>query len=198
MPKELTPEEVEREAQAAERAAVVQEQWGHPQGAVGHAHRTHPEHKRDGVRGVRDEWLALMWCLDQYRVADAPPEGMGKRGLKYEGRMDGILPRLGQLVPATMPHPAAQQPHRTDATEPLRYQGLLAEPPDRLGLARPRRGADRVRREQAHRGPAYRAAPGRGAMDDWTNRRRELKFSAADLKLAALAGEKIGHWDVWR
>jgi hypothetical protein len=36
-------------------------------------------------------------------------------------------------------------------------------------------------------------------MDDWTNRRRELKFSAADLKLwRREQSEKIGHWDVWR
>ena len=33
-------------------------------------------------------------------------------------------------------------------------------------------------------------------MDDWTNRRRELKFSAADLKLWRRSqAEKIGHWD---
>jgi len=36
-------------------------------------------------------------------------------------------------------------------------------------------------------------------MDDWTNRRKELKFSATDLKLSRRdQTESIGHWDVWR
>ena len=36
-------------------------------------------------------------------------------------------------------------------------------------------------------------------MDDWTNRRKELKFSATDLKLSRRAQtQRIGHWDVWR
>jgi hypothetical protein len=36
-------------------------------------------------------------------------------------------------------------------------------------------------------------------MSDWTNRRKELKFAATDLKLYRRQQEtRIEHWDVWR
>ncbi|MCY3921665.1 MAG: hypothetical protein OXG27_04640 [Chloroflexi bacterium] len=36
-------------------------------------------------------------------------------------------------------------------------------------------------------------------MSDWTNRRKELKFSATDLKLYRRGMDtQIEHWDVWR
>ena len=36
-------------------------------------------------------------------------------------------------------------------------------------------------------------------MSDWSNRRKELKFAATDLKLARRKQETaIQHWDVWR
>jgi hypothetical protein len=36
-------------------------------------------------------------------------------------------------------------------------------------------------------------------MSDWTNRRKELKFAATDLKLYRRQHETaIEHWDVWR
>ncbi|MGH3692178.1 MAG: hypothetical protein ACRDT7_18730, partial [Microbacterium sp.] len=48
-------------------------------------------------------------------------------------------------------------------------------------------------------GPAYGKRPARGAMSDWTNRRKELKFAATDLKLFRRQQETaIEHWDVWR
>jgi hypothetical protein len=37
-------------------------------------------------------------------------------------------------------------------------------------------------------------------MDDWSNRRKELKFQATDLKLYRHTAERstIEHWDLWR
>ena len=36
-------------------------------------------------------------------------------------------------------------------------------------------------------------------MADWTNRRKELKFAATDLKLyRRQQATRIDHWDVWR
>jgi len=47
--------------------------------------------------------------------------------------------------------------------------------------------------------PAYGSTPARGAMGDWTNRRKELKFAATDLKLYRRDQETaIEHWGVWR
>ena len=43
------------------------------------------------------------------------------------------------------------------------------------------------------------AWPARGAISDFSNRRKELKFAATDLKLYRRQEQtKIGHWDVWR
>jgi hypothetical protein len=48
--------------------------------------------------------------------------------------------------------------------------------------------------------PPFEGNEGRGAMDDWSNRRKELKFQATDLKLYRHMAErsKIEHWDLWR
>ena len=90
MPSELTPDELQREAEAAERAAAVQELWGHPRERWHALIARVQNNSVTDFDAVQEEWLALMWCLDQYRIADAPPEGMGNPDLKYQGRMDGI------------------------------------------------------------------------------------------------------------
>lgn len=47
--------------------------------------------------------------------------------------------------------------------------------------------------------PAYGTTPARGAFSDWSNRRKELKFAATDLKLFRRQQETaIRHWGVWR
>jgi hypothetical protein len=47
--------------------------------------------------------------------------------------------------------------------------------------------------------PAYDDTPARGALSDWSNRRKELKFAATDLKLWRRSWKtSIGHWDEWR
>lgn len=47
--------------------------------------------------------------------------------------------------------------------------------------------------------PAYGDTPARGATSDWSNRRKELKFAATDLKLwRRVSDTVIDHWDEWR
>jgi hypothetical protein len=47
--------------------------------------------------------------------------------------------------------------------------------------------------------PGYGSTGPRGAMSDWTNRRKELKFAATDLKLyRRQQATRIDHWGVWR
>jgi len=47
--------------------------------------------------------------------------------------------------------------------------------------------------------PGYGTTPQRKAMADFSNRRKELKFAATDLKLARRQSEtNIDHWDIWR
>ena len=75
---------------AAERAAEVQAIWGHPaerwQSLIG---KVQNAAVRD-FSAVIDEWLSYMWCLDQYRIADVPPKGMGDPTQPYSRRLDGI------------------------------------------------------------------------------------------------------------
>ena len=89
------------EAAADQRAAVVA-QWGHPQQRWQTAHRSHPEQGVTQWFDVQQEWLDLMWCLDQYRIADAPPHGMGKPTLDFAGRMDGIYRGKGNRFATTL------------------------------------------------------------------------------------------------
>src|SRR5512135_2181596 len=47
--------------------------------------------------------------------------------------------------------------------------------------------------------PAFGTTPARRATSDWSNRRKELKFVATDLKLYWRQQEtQIDHWDSWR
>ncbi|MEA2137069.1 MAG: hypothetical protein QOG56_219 [Solirubrobacteraceae bacterium] len=195
MPRALNPE---AEAAADARAAAVQARWGHPQ------------HRWDdliaiiqntGVTefdAIRDGWLELMWCLDQYRITDAPPEAMGKAHLPYDSRIDGVYRGKGNWFAMVL---TLLLNNRTGQTLRSRSEIKGFSQNHQIDLAWPdRREAPIVCAEsKLTGGPAYRNAPGRGAMDEWTNRRRELKFSATDLKLWRRSqSEKIGHWDVWR
>jgi hypothetical protein len=202
MPKELTPEEVAaaaaREAEAAQRATGVEAEWGHPQQRWD---ALIARIQNQGVRqwvDVQQEWLELMWCLDQYRIADAPPDGMGNAALAFTGRMDGIYRGKGHWFATTL---TLLVNNRTGQTLRSRSEIKGFSQNHQIDLAWPDRDEAPIvcAESKLTGGPAYRTAPGRGAMDDWTNRRRELKFSAADLKLWRRSqAEKIGHWDVWR
>lgn len=186
------------ETAAESRADEVNARWGHPQ-LLWEAliARVQDQAIREWSE-ISDEWLALMWCLDQYRIADAPPVGMGKTHLQFSSRMDGIYRgkghwfglllnlllnnRTGQTLRSASKIKGFSQNHQIDLAWPDRDEAPVVCAESKLTG-----------------GPAHRNAPGRGAMDDWTNRRRELKFSAADLKLSRREqSEKIGHWDVWR
>jgi len=47
--------------------------------------------------------------------------------------------------------------------------------------------------------PGYGSTRPRGAISDFTNRRKELKFAATDLKLyRRQQATRIGHWGAWR
>ena len=77
------------EREAADRAKAVEAAVGHPgelwDALVGRV-------QADGIRDftdVADSFLALMWCLDAYRAAQAPPRGMGAPGKPWDTRLSG-------------------------------------------------------------------------------------------------------------
>jgi hypothetical protein len=188
----------EAEMAAAERAAEVQATWGHPderwESLIG---KVQNSAIRD-FSAVIDEWLSYMWCLDQYRIADVPPVGMGDPTQPYSRRLDGIYRgkgnsfatllslllenRTGQAIRSRSAIKGYSQNHQIDLAWPDRRSAPIVCAESKLTG-----------------GPPYRGQRARGAMDDWTNRRKELKFSATDLKLSRREQtESIGHWDVWR
>ncbi len=167
----------------------------------------HPEALRDALFAwvqegairrfseVQDKWIDLMWCLDAFRIAGVVPTGMGKGGstgfegvYRSKGNWFALLLALlidnqtGQLVGSRTKVQGFSQLHQIDLAWPAREVDPLVCAETKVTGA-----------------PAYGETPARGAMSDWSNRRKELKFAATDLKLARRKQETvIQHWDVWR
>jgi len=192
------PLDIEEERKAAARAEAVRLRVGHPGerwGAL--CQRIETQRIRD-FADVTTEFLALMWCLDQYRVADAPPARMGKHAARYSSRIDGVYRGKGNWFAILL---ALLLDNRTGQRIRSRSRIKGFSQSHQIDLAWPDRDIAPIvcAESKVTGGPAYRGFPARGAMDDWTNRRKELKFSATDLKLSRREQtQKIGHWGVWR
>lgn len=150
---------------------------------------------------VQSEFLELIWCLDSYRVEGVPPRGMGKQDQKPSTRLSGVYRSKGNwfaelvslllinqtnspLAPRSKVEGFSQM-HQIDVAWPARGKVIR----DPLVCAETKMtGA-----------PAFGDTPARNAMSDWSNRRKELKFAATDLKLYRRQQfTKIDHWDNWR
>lgn len=140
---------------------------------------------------IQAEWIDLMWTLDAYRVASVVPRGMGGDvGALNRGKGNWFAEVLALLLHnrttmRIMPRQRVQgfsQLHQIDLAWPARREDV------------------RVCAETKVTGaPGFGATRARGATSDWTNRRKELKFAATDLKLYRRQQlTKIDHWDVWR
>jgi len=155
----------------------------------------------DGIwlfQAIEADYLALMWSLDRYRVAGVPPRGMGKATSTPHKRLEAVYRTKGNwfadllallLQNRTSQHIAPRQ----------RVQGFSQT--HQIDVAWPARELDPfVCAETKVTGaPAYGTTPARHAMSDWSNRRKELKFAATDLKLYRRdVDTQIDHWGVWR
>jgi hypothetical protein len=144
---------------------------------------------------IQGDWIRLMWSLDAFRVAGLTPTGMGKGGsagfegvYRSKGNWFALLLALlienqtGQFVGARTKVQGFSQLHQIDLAWPSRKVDPLVCAESKVTGA-----------------PAFGTTPARGAMSDWSNRRKELKFAATDLKLSRRKQETaIQHWDVWR
>lgn len=147
---------------------------------------------------IEDDYLALMWALDTYRIAGVPPRGMGKPtntpaqrlGAVYRSKGHWFAELLALLLQNRTSQPIAprqrvqgfSQTHQIDVAWPVRELDPFVCAETKVTGA-----------------PAYSDTPARGAMSDWTNRRKELKFAATDLKLYRRdVATQIDHWGVWR
>jgi hypothetical protein len=186
------------EHEAAVRAEQVRALVGHPGERVSALlERIRHERVRD-FAAIADDFLALMWCVDQYRVGDAAPSGMGRPGASYRSRLDGVYRGKGNWFAIVL---AELLMNRTGERIRSRSKIKGFSQSHQIDLAWPDRPVAPIicAESKVTGGPAYRDYPSRGAMDDWTNRRKELKFAATDLKLSRRdQTEKIGHWGVWR
>lgn len=150
---------------------------------------------------VAENFLDVLWCLDQYRVKGLPPRDMGKSGTSAANRLSGayrmkggwFAELLGLLLENQTSSPLAprsnvqgfSQIHQIDIAWPARMKPIL----DPLVCVE----------TKVMGGPAFGTTAARGATSDWSNRRKELKFQATDLKLYRRQQEThIDHWDNWR
>lgn len=140
---------------------------------------------------VVDDFLGVLWCLDQYKIHGVAPRDMGK-DLSGAYRMKGnwfadlvSLLLVNQTDSPLAPRSNIQgfsQPHQIDIAWPTRRLAPLV-----------------CVETKVMGGPPVGRTPARAATADWTNRRKELKFQAADLKLfRRQAATHIDHWDNWR
>lgn len=142
-------------------------------------------------RDVQDDWLRLMWALDSFRVAGVTPSRTSKslealnkgKGDWFASLLALLLQnRTSQVVGSRTNVEGFSQSHQIDVAWPARKLDPLI-----------------CAETKVTGGPAYDGKPERGPTSDWTNRRKELKFAATDLKLFRRQQEtKIDHWDVWR
>ncbi|MEN3281500.1 MAG: hypothetical protein V7607_2640 [Solirubrobacteraceae bacterium] len=186
------------EQAAAARAADVRARVGHPQELWDAIVDRVQAEALTNFEDITDDWLGLMWCLDQYRVADAPPAGMGQLGKPWDTRLEGAYRSKGNWFATLL---SLLLDNRTGQKIRSRNKIKGFSQVHQIDLAWPDRDIAPIvcAESKVTGGPAYRNYPARGAMSDWSNRRKELKFAATDLKLSRRdQTDKIGHWSVWR
>ncbi len=188
----------EEERLAAERAKSVFDRVGHPTELWSNlVDRVQAEAIRE-FSDVVDDWLSLMWCLDQYRIAQAPPSNMGKPNQAWDKRLEGVYRGKGNWFATLL---ALLLDNRTGQKIRSRDNVVGLSQLHQIDLAWPDRKDDPLvcAETKLTGAPAHGDTKARGPLNDFSNRRKELKFAAADLKLARRhQTQSIDHWDVWR
>lgn len=184
------------------RVAAVESRWGHPGEKF---ERLVDRIQADAVKSfldVADEFLDLIWTLDQYRIEQVPPRDMGKHHLATAQRLQGVYRGKGNYFSTLVALLLGQQTSQALAPR-SKVQGFSQE--HQIDVAWPARALNPIPdplicvETKLTGAPAFGATPARGAMNDWSNRRKELKFAATDLKLNRRQAEtSIDHWDFWR
>lgn len=151
---------------------------------------------------VEGDFLALLWCMDTYRSQQVCPRGMGKLSLNPDRRLEGIYRGKGNWFSTVV---SLILGNKTTSRLASRSDVMGFSQPHQIDIAWPARDVVPIQdpliccEAKLTGAPAYSGNTGRGPMDDWSNRRKELKFQATDLKLYRQAsGTSINHWDRWR
>lgn len=147
---------------------------------------------------AQDEWLDLLWCLDAYRAAGLCPTGMGNEKAVPAKRLAAVYRGKGNWFATLLTLLLENQTsHRLGAR--VQVQGFSQY--HQIDVGWPARNLDPLicLETKVTGAPATASDPERGAMADFSNRRKELKFAATDLKLFRRQSlTAIRHWDLWR
>ncbi|MFM2475339.1 hypothetical protein, partial [Burkholderia cenocepacia] len=152
---------------------------------------------------VEGDFLDLLWTIDSYRVEQVAPRARsGKRPKKGPASGEGIYRSKGnffsEIVTLILSNKTSSplasrsrvqgfsQLHQIDVAWPARPGKELKDP--LICCEAKLTGA-----------PGFGDTPDRKGRADWSNRRKELKFQATDLKLyRQQQNTRIHHWDQWR
>lgn len=191
-----------------ERQSDIEQRVGHPGDRYRDLLGRINDDQIRSFAAVERDFLDLMWCLDQYRISGVLPRYMGRengangRKLTAAQQLEGVYRSKGNWFATILTEVLGQmttsplasrkdvwgfsQPHQIDIAWPARDIEPL---PDALICCETKLSGS----------PAYGSYGARGAFADWSNRRKELKFQATDLKLYRQAHDtQIDNWDVWR
>lgn len=162
--------------------------------------------QNESVRAFRDiesDFLDILWTIDTYRVEQVTPRApVGTRLKKgseggegiYRGKGNFFSEIITLILSNKTSSPLASrsdvqgfsQLHQIDIAWPARPGKALQDP--LICCEVKLTGA-----------PGFGTTPDRKGRADWSNRRKELKFQATDLKLyRQQASTRIQHWDQWR
>ena len=147
---------------------------------------------------IEADWLSLMWCMDAYRVAGVAPRGMGTQTVSEGRRLAAIYRTKGNWFATII---AALLQNRT--SQPIAAKGRVQgfSQPHQVDVAWPSREHDPLVciETKVTGAPKYADTPSRGALADYTSRRKEAKFAATHVTLYRRQQETaIDHWGVWR
>jgi hypothetical protein len=140
----------------------------------------------------------LMWTLDAYRAAGRAPRGMGDQKKPEPKRLAAVYRGKGNWFASLLALLLENQTTQRLAPR-VRVQGFSQT--HQIDIAWPDRDVDPLvcLETKVTGAPPSPTDPARGAMSDWTNRRKELKFAATDLKLFRRQHlTSISHWNTWR
>ena len=156
-------------------------------------------------QAIEADFLDLIWTMDTYRREQVVPRGMVSAKMSMEPadkQLEGIYRGKGNYFSTVVALIVGEM-----TTSPLAsrrdVQGFSQ--PHQIDIAWPAYDMDPILgpliccEAKLTGAPPYPGNKGRGAMSDWSNRRKELKFQATDLKLARQAANTAIHnWDLWR
>jgi hypothetical protein len=183
---------------ATQDAASLEQEVGHPGEKWSALQQRIQDQNIQKFSIIQDAWLDLVWCLDRYRVEGVVPRDMGNPKVPEPSRLAAIYRGKGNWFSSAL---ALLLENQTDQRLAPRAKVQGFSQSHQVDVAWPVREIDPLicLETKVTGAPAYGTTGARKAAADWTNRRKELKFAATDLKLARRQQEtRIEHWDVWR